>query len=90
MIKFKVLEFCAKLKCCLLGTDLLPGPVSEFHADYVTDSSVALSWEAPENSNVTLYEVHYRVVNPTTIVNPTVSEFTSSNQNSVRTILSCK
>jgi hypothetical protein len=47
------------------GTDLLPGPVREFHANYITDSTIALSWEAPVESNVTEYEVYYQIADPT-------------------------
>ena len=48
-----------------VGTEIIPGPVNEFHVDYVTDNKVELSWEAPEGSNATGYQVHYLVADPT-------------------------
>ena len=47
-----------------IGTEIIPGPVTEFHVDYVTDTKVELSWEAPEGSNATGYQVHYLVADP--------------------------
>lgn len=47
------------------GTETLPGPVREFHANYITDSGIGLSWESPSDSNVTHYEVYYQIADPT-------------------------
>jgi hypothetical protein len=53
---------------CVLGTGLLPGPVSELHAIAVTNASVTLQWEAPtDGSNVTDYEVHYQQLDNTSM-----------------------
>ncbi|XP_054267567.1 Ig-like and fibronectin type-III domain-containing protein 1 [Macrosteles quadrilineatus] len=54
------------VQCFEEGTGLLPGPVQELHAVYVTDSEVTLTWEPPsDNSNVTDYVIHYNKVDNT-------------------------
>lgn len=53
------------VQCFEEGTEIIPGPATEFHIDFISDDKVTLSWEAPEDSNVTGYEVHYDVSDPT-------------------------
>uniref|UniRef100_A0A0K8SXU6 Ig-like and fibronectin type-III domain-containing protein C25G4.10 n=1 Tax=Lygus hesperus TaxID=30085 RepID=A0A0K8SXU6_LYGHE len=56
------------VQCYEEGTGILPGPTSELHASYVTDSSVTLIWQGPtEGANATDYVVHYKKVDKTSI-----------------------
>ncbi|ODM96583.1 Ig-like and fibronectin type-III domain-containing protein C25G4.10 [Orchesella cincta] len=52
------------VQCFEEGTELIPGPVEEFHSNLVTDSSVGLSWLAPKNYDISNYQVFYQVKNP--------------------------
>jgi len=43
------------------GTEIIPGPVEEFHAFLVTDNSVGVAWDAPTGYNITQYQVFYQL-----------------------------
>lgn len=47
-----------------IGTEIIPGPVEEFHSNLVTDSSVGVSWIAPKNYNISNYQVFYQLRSP--------------------------
>ncbi|XP_046405305.1 Ig-like and fibronectin type-III domain-containing protein 1 isoform X1 [Ischnura elegans] len=56
------------VQCFAEGTGLLPGPVEELHVTEVTNSSVLLVWEPPQDgSNVTDYVIHYRKMDNTSM-----------------------
>jgi len=63
------------------GTKHIPGPVEEFHANFVTDTSVGLSWEAPKGFNISNYQVFYELVDQ----NATVAK--PEEKKSVRSVL---
>lgn len=44
------------------GTGLIPGPIVQLTASFITDSSVTLSWQPPEEGSVDSYFVHYMMV----------------------------
>jgi len=55
------------------GTDKLPGPVGDMHAVKLTNNSVSLVWNPPnDNSNVTSYIVHYQIINNSTLYENTI------------------
>ncbi|KAG8229762.1 hypothetical protein J437_LFUL007060 [Ladona fulva] len=56
------------VQCFEEGTGLLPGPIEELHATAVSDNSVTLFWEPPQDgSNVTDYVVHYQKMDNTSM-----------------------
>lgn len=63
-----VRELSLDVYSIIAGTGLLPGPISELHANVVDDSTVSLEWEGPtDGSNVTDYVVHYQKVDNTSM-----------------------
>lgn len=48
----------------LQGTGLIPGPVLQLRATWVTNGTVGLAWETPSEGNVTQYIVHYSQLDP--------------------------
>ncbi|XP_064105777.1 Ig-like and fibronectin type-III domain-containing protein 1 isoform X2 [Macrobrachium nipponense] len=51
------------MMCLEEGVGVLPGPVTILHATKVTDNSVTLVWQEPqEGPNATMYQLHYQSV----------------------------
>ncbi|GAB6027715.1 hypothetical protein CHUAL_001951 [Chamberlinius hualienensis] len=50
------------VECLEQGTDILPGPVTDFQVIPVNSSAVYMEWKPPTDSNVTSYEMHYRLL----------------------------
>lgn len=46
----------------ILGTGLIPGPIIQLRASFITDKSVTLQWQPPEEGSVDSYIVHYMAV----------------------------
>ncbi|KAK6628150.1 hypothetical protein RUM43_001962 [Polyplax serrata] len=77
------------VQCFEEGTGLLPGPISELHATEVTNSSISISWEPPEHSNVTDYLVFYDKAD-TALVSMGVKMKMSKNLNTTKTAVVLK
>eukprot|EP00102_Acyrthosiphon_pisum_P023276 XP_016660486.1 PREDICTED: Ig-like and fibronectin type-III domain-containing protein 2 [Acyrthosiphon pisum] len=61
------------VQCFEEGTGKLPGPVGDMHAVKLTNSSVSLVWNPPnDNNNVTSFVVHYQKVNNSTVHENTI------------------
>ncbi|XP_060866861.1 Ig-like and fibronectin type-III domain-containing protein 1 [Metopolophium dirhodum] len=74
------------VQCFEEGTGKLPGPVGDMHAVKLTNSSVSLVWNPPnDNSNVTSFVVHYQKVNNSTVHENTIKldQQMEVNENSV-------
>jgi len=57
----------------LIGTGKLPGPVGDMRAVKLTNSTISLIWNPPnDNSNATSYVVHYQKVNNATVHENTI------------------
>ncbi|XP_068232541.1 LOW QUALITY PROTEIN: myomesin-3-like, partial [Palaemon carinicauda] len=51
------------MMCLEEGVGVLPGPITTLHATKVTDDSVTLVWQEPqEGPNATMYQLHYQSV----------------------------
>lgn len=59
------------MKCT--GTGKLPGPVGNMRVIKMTNSSISLVWNPPEDkSNVTGYVVHYQQIQNATVLENTI------------------
>ncbi|XP_050529397.1 Ig-like and fibronectin type-III domain-containing protein 1 isoform X2 [Daktulosphaira vitifoliae] len=75
------------VQCFEEGTGKLPGPVGDMHVVKLTNTSVSLAWNPPnDNSSFTNFVVHYQKVNNVTVHENTIKldQQVEVNENSIQ------